>query len=77
MQGSGPRLESARGVCGGSSQNRQVTWLSHKTKTGGSVGGDAIRVRRETSKRRTHVEIARLASRLSEVRSPGIRPMVL
>jgi hypothetical protein len=29
----------------------------------------------ETSKRRTHVGIAWLASRLRRVRSPGIRPM--
>jgi hypothetical protein len=55
----------------------QVTWLSHKTKTGGSTGGDGIWARREASKRRTHVRIARLASRLREGRSPGIRPMVL
>jgi hypothetical protein len=77
VQGSGSKPESARGVCGGSPQNRRVTWLSHKTKTGGSVGGDGIRACRETSKRRTHIGIAGLASRLSEVRSPGIRPMVL
>jgi hypothetical protein len=31
----------------------------------------------EASKRRTRVGIARLAPRLREVRSPGIRPMVL
>jgi hypothetical protein len=31
----------------------------------------------KTSRQRTHVGIARLASRLREVRSPGIRPMVL
>jgi hypothetical protein len=49
VQGSGSRPESARGVCGGSPQNRRVTWLSHKTKTGGSVGGDRIRARREAS----------------------------
>jgi hypothetical protein len=49
MQGSGSRPESACGVCGGSSENRRVTWLSHKTKTGGSTGGDGIRVRREAS----------------------------
>jgi hypothetical protein len=55
----------------------RVTWLNHKTKTGGSVGGDRIRVHREASKRRTRVGIIRLASRLSEVRSPCIRPMVL
>jgi hypothetical protein len=47
VQGSGSRPESARGVCGGSPENRRVTWLSHKTKTGGSVGGDRIRARRE------------------------------
>jgi hypothetical protein len=55
----------------------RVTWLNHKTKTGSSAGGDRIRARRETSKWRTRIGIARLASRLSEVRSPGIRPMVL
>jgi hypothetical protein len=55
----------------------RVTWLNHKTKTGGSTGGDGIRARREASMQRTCVGIARLASRLSEVRSPGIRPMVL
>jgi hypothetical protein len=55
----------------------RVTWLNHKTKTGGSAGGDGIRAHREASKGRTHVGIARHASRLSEVRSPGIRPMLL
>jgi hypothetical protein len=54
-----------------------VAWLSHKAKTGCSADGDGIWARRETSKRRTRVGIARLASRLSELRSPGIRPMVL
>jgi hypothetical protein len=49
VQGSGSRPESGRGVCGGSPQNRWVTWLSHKTKTRGSVGGDGIRARREAS----------------------------
>jgi hypothetical protein len=42
------RPEPARGVCGGSPE-RQVTWLSHKTKTGGSAGGDGIRAHREAS----------------------------
>jgi hypothetical protein len=55
----------------------RVTWLSHKTKTRGSAGGDGILARREASKRRTRIEIARLASRLSKVWSPGIRPIVL
>jgi hypothetical protein len=49
VQGSGSRLEFARGVCGGSPETRRVTWLSHKTKTGGSAGGDRIRARREAS----------------------------
>jgi hypothetical protein len=49
VQGSGSRPESARGVCGGSPDNRRVTWLSHKTKTGGLVGGDGIRAHRESS----------------------------
>jgi hypothetical protein len=49
VQGSGSRPESARGVCGGSPQNCQVTWLSHKTKTRGSAGGDGNQARREAS----------------------------
>jgi hypothetical protein len=49
VQGSGSQPESAHGVCGGSPQNRRVTWLSHKTKTGGSAGGDRNRARREAS----------------------------
>jgi hypothetical protein len=49
VQGSGSQPESARGVCGGSPKNRQVTWLSHKTKTGGSASGDEIRAHREAS----------------------------
>jgi hypothetical protein len=47
VKGSGSRPESARRVCGGSPQNHQVTWFSHKTKTGGSAGGDGIQARRE------------------------------
>jgi hypothetical protein len=49
VQGSISRPKYARGVCGDSPQNRRVTWLSHKTKTGGSTGGDGIRMRREAS----------------------------
>jgi hypothetical protein len=49
VQGSGSRPESARGVCGGSPENRWATWLSHKTKTEGSAGGYGIRARREAS----------------------------
>jgi hypothetical protein len=47
VQGSGSRAESACGVCGDSPQNCRVTWLSHKTKTRGSAGGDGFRARRE------------------------------
>jgi hypothetical protein len=77
VQGSSSRPKSARGVCGGSPQNRRVAWLSHETKTGGSADADRIRARREPSKRRIHVGIASLASRLSKVRSSGTRPIVL
>jgi hypothetical protein len=77
VQGSSSQPESAREVCGGSPENLWVTWLNHKTKTGGSAGEDGIWAHREASKQRTRVGIARLTSRLSKVRSPGIRPMVL
>jgi hypothetical protein len=49
LQVSDSQLKSTRGVCGGSPQNRQVNWLSHKTKTGGSAVGYGIRARREVS----------------------------
>jgi hypothetical protein len=49
VQGSGSRPESTRGVCDDSPQNRRVTWLSHKNKTGGPVGGDRMRACREAS----------------------------
>jgi hypothetical protein len=49
MQGSGSRPESAHGVCDSSPQNCRITWLSHKTKTGGLAGGEGIRARREAS----------------------------
>jgi hypothetical protein len=49
VQGNGSQPESAHRVCGGSPQNHRVTWLSHKTKTGGSVGRDGIQARREAS----------------------------
>jgi hypothetical protein len=41
----------------------RVPWLCHKAKTGGSTDRDGIGARRETSKRRTRVGIARFASR--------------
>jgi hypothetical protein len=77
MQGRSSQPKSSSGVCSGSPQNRPVTWLSHKIKNGGSAGGDGIRACREASKQRTHIGIARLASRLREGRSPGICSMVL
>jgi hypothetical protein len=49
VHGGGSQPESARGVCGVSPQNCRVTWLRHKTKTGGSAGGDGIRARQEAS----------------------------
>jgi hypothetical protein len=49
MQGRGSRPESGRGACGCSPQNCRVTWLRHKTKTGGSAGGDGIGALREAS----------------------------
>jgi hypothetical protein len=49
VQVSGSRPESAREVCGSSPQNCRDTWLSHKTKTGGSACGYGIRARREAS----------------------------
>jgi hypothetical protein len=49
VQGRGSRLESTRGVSGGSPENSRVTWLSHQTKTGGSAGRDGIRAHREAS----------------------------
>jgi hypothetical protein len=49
VQGSGSRPESVLGVCGGLPQNRQIPWLSHKTKNWGLAGGDGIRARREAS----------------------------
>jgi hypothetical protein len=49
VQGSGTQPESARGICGCSPQNRRITWLSKKTKTGGSTDEDGIRAHREAS----------------------------
>jgi hypothetical protein len=49
VQGNGSQSQSACGVCGGSPQNRRVTWLNHKTKTAGSVCGYGIWACREAS----------------------------
>jgi hypothetical protein len=92
MSGDWRRLHQVRGVCGGSPENHRVTRLSHKAEaedwawlsgqnrpdwfveTVRPVWGHRVP---EASKRRTRVGIARLASRLHGVQSPGIRPMVL
>jgi hypothetical protein len=62
VQGSGSGPESARWVCSGSPEIRRVTWLSHKTNTGSSAGGDGIRARREASMPADAGGIAGLAS---------------
>jgi hypothetical protein len=73
VQGSGSEPESTRGVSGGSPQNRRATWLSHKTKTEGSAGGDGIQAHREASMlvdacrdRRACIERTRLKDRNGE-----------
>jgi hypothetical protein len=92
MSGDWRRLHQVRGVCGGSPEYQRVTRLSHKAEVEDRAWlssqnrpdrfGEPVwpvwgRRAPEASKRRTRVGIARLASRLREVRSPGIRPMVL
>jgi hypothetical protein len=92
MSGDWSRLHQVRGVCGGSRENHRVTRLSHKAEAedrarlSGQNRPDRFgrpiwpiwgRRPPEASRWRTRVRIARLASRLREVRSPGIRPMLL
>jgi hypothetical protein len=92
MSGDWRRLHQVRRVCGGSPANHRVTRLSHKVEAedwarlssqnrpdrfGEPVSPVWGRRAPEASRRRTRVGIARLASRLCGVRSPGIRPMVL
>jgi hypothetical protein len=88
----GRRLHQVREFCSGSPQNYWVTWLSHKAKAEDSVWlsgqnefdrlvkpvwpGWGRRAPRGF-KTEEHVGTARLTSRLSEVRSPDIRLMVL
>jgi hypothetical protein len=91
MSGDWRRLHQVHGVCSGSPENHRVTQLSHKAEAKDRAWlsgqnwpdrfGEPVRPvwgRRasEASKRRTRVRIARPASRLRRVRSPGIRPMV-
>jgi hypothetical protein len=92
MSGDWQRLHQVCEVCGGSPENHRVTRLSHKAEAKDWAWlsgqnrpdrfGELVRPvwgRRapEASRLRTRVEITRLASRLREVRSPDIRPMVL
>jgi hypothetical protein len=92
MSGDWRRLHPVSGVCGGSPVNHRVTRLSHKAETEDrawlsgqnrpNLFGEPVRPvwgckALEASRQRTRVGIARLASRLREVRLPGIRPMVL
>jgi hypothetical protein len=92
MSGDGRRLHQVRRVCGGSPENHRVTRLSHKAEAEDRVWllgqnrpdrfGEPVSPvwghrAPEASRQRTHIGIARLASRLREVWSPGIRPMVL
>jgi hypothetical protein len=89
MSGDWRRVHQVCEVCGGSPENHRVTQLSHKAEaevrawlSGQNRSdrfGELVWGRRasEVSKRRTCVGIARLASRLREVRSLGIRLMVL
>jgi hypothetical protein len=80
MSGDWRRLHRVRGVSGGSPENHWVPWLIHKAKTEEpktemqQLQTGLTGVRRcspETSKRRTRVRIARLASRLSKFAVAG------
>jgi hypothetical protein len=84
MSGDWRRLHRGRGVSSGSPENHWVPWLIHKAKTEEpktqmqqlQTGLTGVRRRSpESSKRRTRVGIAWLASRLSGVWSPGICSM--
>jgi hypothetical protein len=92
MSGDWQRLHQVLRVCGGSPENHRVTrmsqkaeaedraWLSGQSRSNqfGELVLPVWGLRApEASRRRTCVKIARLASRLREVRSPGICPMVL
>jgi hypothetical protein len=84
MSGDWRRLHRVRGVSSGSPENHWVPWLIHKAKTEElktevqqhRTGLTGVQQRSpESSKQRTRVGIARLALRLSRLRSLGIRLM--
>jgi hypothetical protein len=92
MSGDWWRLHQVCGVCGGSPENHRVTLLNHKAEAeyrawlsdrnrpnqfGEPVWPVWGRRAPEASRWRTRVGVARLVSRLREMRSPGICPMVL
>jgi hypothetical protein len=81
MSGDWWRLHRVREVSSGSPENHWVPWLIQKSKTEEpktemqQLQTGLTGVRRcspETSKQRTCVRIARLASRLSMLRSTGV-----
>jgi hypothetical protein len=83
MSGDWRRLHRVRGVSGGSPENHWVPWLINKAKTeepkmevqqhqtGLTSLTGVQRCSLETSKQRTHVGIARLASSLSKFAVAG------
>jgi hypothetical protein len=66
MSGDSRRLHQVRGICGGSPENHRVTRLSHKAEA-------EDRAWLSGQNRFDRFGIARLASWLCEVWSPGIR----
>jgi hypothetical protein len=62
VQGSGSNWSLYAGFAAVHHKTGGVTWLTHKTKTEGSAGGDGILVRREASMPATRGGIAGLAS---------------
>jgi hypothetical protein len=77
VQGSGSQPKSTRGVYSGSPQNRSSYLVEPQNQDLRLGRWRRDPARREASKQRTRVGIARLASRLSEVQLSGIRLMVL
>jgi hypothetical protein len=86
MSGNRRRIHRVRGVSSGSPENHWVPWLIHKAKTEepkmevqqhqtGLTGGSDRSDRCATTESGILHRDPWLASRLSRVRSPGIRPM--
>jgi hypothetical protein len=77
LLGSDTQSKSAHRVCGGSPQNQLGYLVEPQNQDRRLSGRRRDPSAREDSKKRTYVGITRLASRLREGQSPGIRPMVL